>query len=137
MLSTAMHWRIEHIEAELLICRSPALICNYIFSAVFMYFWRGFLCKKRWVLGQSSTPRWGSLQRSPTLPSWVGRAPTCTLPGTARPLLHPTPCHTLTGAPPPPSQFLDPPLLPIIRLHSIALKYRSITVNSMQHKKKT
>ena len=101
MLSTAMHWRIKHIEAELLICRSPALICNYIFSAVFMYFWRGFLCKKRWVLGQSSTPRWGSLQRSPTLPSWVGRAPTCTLPGTARPLLHPTPCHTLTGAPPP------------------------------------
>ena len=107
-----MHRRIEHIAAELLICRSPASISNYIFSAVFTYFLGGFLRKKRWLLGRSPRPRWGSLQRSPTPPSWAGGVPPSrTLPGPAPPILRPTPCHTLAGAPPPPpSQFLDPPL---------------------------
>ena len=106
VLSTAMHRRIEHIAAELLICRSPASNSNYIFSAVFTYFLGGFLRKKRWLLGLRPRPRWGSLQRSPTPPSWAGGVPPSrTLPGPARLLLR----HTLAGAPPP-SQFLDPPL---------------------------
>ena len=111
VLSTAMHRRIEHIAAELLICRSPASISNYIFSAVFTYFLGGFLRKKRWLLGLRPRPRWGSLQRSPTPPSWVGGVPP-PAPSSGRPrlLLRPTPCHTLAGAPPPPSQFLAPPL---------------------------
>ena len=41
MLSTAMHRRIEHIAPELLICRSPASICNYIFSAALRTFGGG------------------------------------------------------------------------------------------------
>ena len=105
-----MHRRIEHIEAELLICRSPASISNYIFSAVFTYFLGGFLRKKRWLLGRSPRPRCGSLQRSPTPPSWAGGVPPSrTLPGAGppttspHPLPHPRRC-------PPPSQFLDPPL---------------------------
>ena len=103
VLSTAMHRRIEHIAAELLICRSPASISNYIFSAVFTYFLGGFLRKKRWLLGQSPRPRWGSLQRSPTPPSWArGVPPPAPSPGRPRLLLCPTPCHTLAGAPPPP-----------------------------------
>ena len=102
VLSTAMHRRIEHIAAELLICRSPASNSNYIFSAVFTYFLGGFLRKKRWLLGRSPRPRWGSLQRSPTPPSWAGGVPPSrTLPRAARQLLRPTPRHTLAGAPPP------------------------------------
>ena len=97
-----MHrWRIEHIAAELLICRSPASISNYIFSAVFTYFWGGFLHKKRWVLGRSPRPRWGSLQRSPTPLSWAGGVP---------------PSRTLPGAAPPttsPHPWSHPPPLPI------------------------
>ena len=98
-----MHRRIEHIAAELLICRSPASNSNYIFGAVFTYFLGGFLRKKRWLLGLRPRPQWGSLQRSPTPPSWAGGVPPSrTLPGEARLLLRPTPRHTLAGAPPPP-----------------------------------
>ena len=100
MLSTAMHWCIEHIAAELLICSSPASICNYIFSAVFYVLLGCFLRKNRWLLGRSPRPRWGSLQRSPAPPSWSGGVPPSrTLPGAAPPILL---LPTLTGAPPPP-----------------------------------
>ena len=105
VLSTAMHRRIEHIAAELLICRSPASISNYIFSAVFTYFLGGFLRKKRWLLGLRPRPRWGSLQRSPTPPS-----SSRTLPGAAPPTTSPHPLPHPRRCPPPPSQFLDPPL---------------------------
>ena len=88
---------IEHIAAELLICQSPASNSNYIFSAVFTYFLGGFLRKKRWCLGLRPRPRCGSLQRSPTPPSWAGG---CS-PGRPCLLLRPTPRHTLAGAPPP------------------------------------
>ena len=112
VLSTAMHRRIEHIAAELLICCSPASISNYIFSAVFTYFWGGFLRKKRWLLGRSPRPRWGSLQRSPTPPSWAGGVPPSrTLPGAAPPTTSPHPLPHPRRCPPPPSQFLDPPLI--------------------------
>ena len=111
VLSTAMHRRIEHIAAELLICRSPASISNYIFSAVFTYFLGGFLRKKRWLLGLRPRPWWGSLQRSPTPPSWAGGVPPSrTLPGLAPPTTSPHPLPHPRRCPPPPSQFLDPPL---------------------------
>ena len=102
-----MHRRIEHIAAELLICRSPASISNYIFSAVFTYFWGGFLRKKRWLLGLRPRPRWGSLQRSPhPLAGREGCPPPAPSPGRPRLLLRPTPCHTLAGAPPPPNSWI-------------------------------
>ena len=103
-----MHRRIEHIAAELLICRSPASISNYIFSAVFTYFWGGFLRKKRWLLGRSPRPRWGSLQRSPTPPSWAGGVPPSrTLPGAAPPTTSPHPLpHPRRCPPPPPNSWI-------------------------------
>ena len=105
VLSTAMYRRIEHIESELLICRSPASICNYIFSAVFTYFWGGgggFLRIKRWLLGWSPRPRWGSLQRSPTPPSWAGGVPPSrTLPGGGPAYFFATPLTTPSPVPPP------------------------------------
>ena len=111
VLSTAMHRRIEHIAAELLICQSPASNSNYIFSAVFTYFLGGFLRKKRWLLGLRPRPRWGSLQRSPTPPSWAGGVPPSrTLPGAAPPTTSPHPSPHPRRCPPP-SQFLDPPLV--------------------------
>ena len=109
VLSTAMHQRIEHIAAELLICRSPASISNYIFSAVFTYFLGGFLRKKRWLLGRSPRPRWGSLQRSPTPPSWAGGVPPSrTLPGAAPPTTspHPLPHPCRCPPPPPPNSWI-------------------------------
>ena len=110
VLSTAMHRRIEHIAAELLICQSPASNSNYIFSAVFTYFLGGFLRKKRWLLGLRPRPGWGSLQRSPTPPSWAGGVPPSrTLPGAAPPTTSPHPSPHPRRCPPP-SQFLDPPL---------------------------
>ena len=102
VLSTAMHRRIEHIAAELLICRSPASISNYIFSAVFTYFLGGFLRKKRWLLGLRPRPWWGSLQRSPTPPSWAGGVPPSrTLPGLAPPTTSPHPLSHPRRCPPP------------------------------------
>ena len=61
--------------------------------------------KKRWHLGRSPRPRWGSLERSPRPPSWVGRVPPFT----------PFPSfinyYSLTTPPPPPFyEILDPPL---------------------------
>ena len=111
VLSTAMHRCIEHIAAELMICQSPASNSNYIFSAVFMYFLGGFLRKKRWLLGRSPRPRWGSLQRSPTPPSWAGGVPPSrTLPGAAPPTTSPHPSPHPRRCPPPPP---PPPPLPI------------------------
>ena len=107
VLSTAMHRRIEHIAAELLICRSPASISNYIFSAVFTYFLEGFLRKKRWLLGLRPRPRWGSLQRSPTPPSWAGGVPPSrTLPGPAPPTTSSHPLPHPRRCPPPPNSWI-------------------------------
>ena len=97
-----MHRRIEHIAAELLICQSPASNSNYIFSAVFTYFLGGFLRKKRWLLGLRPRPGWGSLQRSPTPPSWAGGVPPSrTLPGAAPPTTSPHPSPHPRRCPPP------------------------------------
>ena len=102
-----MHRRIEHIAAELLICQSPASNSNYIFSAVFTYFLGGFLRKKRWLLGLRPRPRWGSLQRSPTPPSWAGGVPPSrTLPGAAPPTTSPHPSPHPRRCPPPPNSWI-------------------------------
>ena len=114
MLSTAMYRRIEHIEAELLICCSPASICNYIFSAVFTYFLGVFYAKTVGFWGGAPDPGGGAYSAPPhPLAGREGCPPPAPSPGRPRLLLRPT----LTGAPPspppppPPSQFLDPPLI--------------------------
>ena len=116
MLSTAMHRRIEHLAAELLICRTPASICNTFLVQLLRFFFflggggggGGVLRKKRWLLGLRPRPQWGSLQRFPTPPSWV--PPSRTLPGAAPiyyfapPFATPSPVPP-PPPPPPPSQF--------------------------------
>ena len=110
VLSTAMHRRTEHIEAALLICQSPASNSNYIFSAVFTYFWGVFYAKSVGFWGGAPDPGGGAYSAPPH--PLAGRegcpSPAPSL-GRPRLLLRPTPRHTLAGAPPP-SQFLDPPL---------------------------
>ena len=99
VLSTAMHRRIEHIAAELLICRSPASISNNIFYAVFTYF-LGFSTQKALASGAGPQTPVGKLTALPRT-TWLsgGVPPPAPSPGRSRLLLHPTPCHTLVGAP--------------------------------------
>ena len=70
-------------------------------SCSFCVVLEGFPTQKRWLLGRSPRPPWGSFQRSPIPPSWAGGVPPSrTLPGMAPPIVSPSPFQ-------PPSR-LDP-----------------------------
>ena len=104
VLSTAMHRRIEHIAAELLICRSPASIT---FLVQFLRtFWGVFYAKSVGFWGSAPDPGRGAYSAPPhPLAGRKGCPPPAPSPGRPRLLLR----HTLAGAPPPP----PPPPLPI------------------------
>ena len=100
MLSTAMPRRIEHIAAELLICRSPASICNYIFYVLL----GGFSTQKALASGAPPQIPVGEL---PTPPSWPGGVPPSrTLPGAAPPTTSPHPLPHPRRCPPPPNSWI-------------------------------
>ena len=77
-----------------------------VFGAVFTYFWGVYNAKSVGFWGYAPGPAGGAYSPPP--------APS---PGWLRLLICPTPCHTLTFAPPPRSQFLDPPLATVLRIY--------------------
>ena len=136
MMSMVMHRHIEHIAAELLICRSPASICNYIL----VQFLRRFSTQKCLLLGLRLRPQWGSLQRSPTPPSWVP-LPHPPRGSPAYYFAPPLPHHHWCSPPPPPFPIPrsttdfgppPPPPFPIKPTHSNLAVYLNGTGYTVQ-----